>query len=123
MALGWVHDSPRVSGYIVNDAGDVVQIKRAFITPAATGNTALVAAVTGKSIRVLSVITVSTLANSIKFQSATTDVTATFPLAANGGFSLNENLGGWFQTASAEALNLNCSVATSTGCMITYIEV
>jgi len=123
MSLGWVRERSRVTGYLVDDNDNVVAIKRANVTTAATGNTSLVAAVTGKKIRVLSATVISTLANSVKFQSATTDVSATFPLAANGGFSLSENLGGWIQTASGEALNINLSVATSTGCIITYVEV
>lgn len=86
-----------------------------------TGNTAVVAAQPNGRIRVLSCAVVSTLANNVKFQSATTDITATFPFGANGGFILPFNEHGWFETAMNEALNVNLSVATATGVQIQYI--
>jgi hypothetical protein len=89
--------------------------------PSGTGNTAVVAAVAGARYRVLSVALVSTLANNVKFQSNTTDISATFPLGANGGFILPFNEHGWFQTAVGEALNVNLSVATATGVQVQYI--
>lgn len=92
-------------------------------TPSASGATALVAAAAGAKYRVLSVAVVSTGANSVKFQSASTDITATFPLGANGGFVLPFNEHGWFETATNEALNINMSAATSTGVQIQYIKV
>lgn len=93
-----------------------------FVNTSATGDTAVVAApsATGR-IRVLGVTVVSTLANNIKFRSATTDITALFPLGANGGFVLPFNEHGWFQTNPGEALNINMSVATATGVQVHYI--
>lgn len=87
----------------------------------ASGATELVAATTGKRIRVLAAVIVSTASNSVKLQSASTDISATFPLGANGGFSLAFNEHGWCQTAVGEALNLNMSVATATGIQLQYI--
>ena len=96
-------------------------VKTQLLNASSTGNTSLVAALTNQRIRVLSVVVVSTLANSIKFQSATTDVTATYPLAANGGFVLPYNETGWFETINInEALNFNMTIATATGVTITY---
>jgi hypothetical protein len=96
-------------------------ILQANLNASSTGNTALVAALTNQRIRVLSMVVVSTLANSVKLQSATTDISATFPLAANGGFILPYNPTGWFTTnAINEALNFNMTVATATGVSITY---
>lgn len=92
----------------------------AFANPSTTGNTAVVAAQASNKIRVLSVAVITTLANDIKFQSATTDITALFPLGANGGFILPPNPAGWFETSINEALNINLSVATATGVNITY---
>lgn len=92
----------------------------AKVTPSSTGNTQVVAAYGTSKIRVLSVAIVATLANSVKFQSGTTDITATFPFGANGGFVLPFNPVGWFETAEGEALNVNLSVATSTAVQITY---
>jgi hypothetical protein len=70
---------------------------------------------------VLSVVLVSTAANSVKFLSAATQISATFPLAANGGVVLPFNDHGWFETAVSEALNLNMTAATSTGVQVHYI--
>ena len=98
-------------------------VKHAFINPAATGNTAAVAAVAGKRILVCGVAAVTTLANTVKFQSATTDICSGKPLAANGGYVLPYNPYGWFKTAIGEALNANLSVATATGIGIAYKEI
>lgn len=104
----------------------VVPLKTAHINvganPATTGNTQIAPADVNARYRVLSLIMISTLANSIKFQSNTTDISATFPLGANGGFVLPFNEHGWFETAFGEALNVNLSVATATGVQIQYIK-
>jgi len=94
----------------------------AFITSASSGSNEIVAAVAGARYRVLSAVVVSTLANSVKFLSAATDISATFPLGANGGVVLPFNEHGWFETAVGEALNINLSVATSTGVQVHYIR-
>jgi hypothetical protein len=93
----------------------------AFANPSSIGSNAIIAAVAGARIRVLSVVMVSTLANSVKFMSAATDISATFPLAANGGLVLPFNEHGWFETVVGEALNLNMTAATATGTQIHYI--
>lgn len=94
-----------------------------FANPSGTGDTAVVAAVPGAAIRVLAVTVVSTVANAIHFRSGTTPISATFPLGANGGFVMDFNEHGHFQTAIGEALNINMSVATATGVHISYILV
>jgi hypothetical protein len=98
-------------------------ILKAFVNASSLGSNAVVSAVNGKSIRVTGVALVTTLANSVKFLSAATDISATFPLGANGGIVLPFNEHGWFQTNSGEALNLNLSVATATGLSITYVVI
>lgn len=103
--------SPRVSTHINLGA-----------TPASSGANQLIAAVSGASYRVLSVAIVATTAVSVKFQSASTDITGLFPLGANGGFVLPFNEHGWFETTAGEALNLNLSGAVSTGVQIQYIR-
>lgn len=91
-------------------------------TPASAGDNQLVAAATNAKYRVLSVAIVATTAVSVKFRSATTDITGTFPLGANGGLVLPYNEHGWFETTAGEALNLNLSGAISTGVQIQYIK-
>lgn len=103
--------TPRVSAH-VNLAAN----------PSSSGDTALIAASTDAIYRVLSVAVVTTLANNVKFKSGSTDISATFPLGANGGIVLPFNEHGWFQTAAGEALNVNLGTATATGVQIQYIK-
>jgi hypothetical protein len=103
--------SPRISPHV-----------NVSVTSASSGSNAIVAAVAGVRYRVLAAVAVTTLANSTKFLSGTTDISATFPLGANGGLVLPFNEHGWFETAAGEALNINLSVATSTGVQVQYIK-
>jgi len=89
----------------------------------ASGDTTLVAAVAGKKIRVLALTVISTAANSVHFRSLATPITATFPLAANGGVVLPVNELGWFETAVGEALVVNMSTITAAGMQIVYVMV
>jgi hypothetical protein len=95
-----------------------------FVNPGSIGaNLVKSAQSTSSRIRVLGIAMVSTLANNVKFQSATNDITATFPLGANGGLVLPFNEHGWFQTNFGEDLNVNLSVGTPTAIQIQYIIV
>jgi len=94
-----------------------------FVNASALGSTAVIAAVTGRSIRIVAAAIITTLANEVKFLSAATAISATWPLGANGGLVLPYNDHGWVQTAAGEALNINLSVATATGVHVEYIVV
>lgn len=94
-----------------------------FANPSGAGQSAIIAAIPGAAIRVLSLAMISTTANAVKFQSNNTDISATFPLGANGGFVLDFNEHGWMQTAIGEALNINMGTATATGVHLSYIVV
>jgi len=96
-------------------------IARGFANPASLGANQIVAAVTGGRIRVLSLAAISAGANSVKVQSASNDISATFSLAANGGLVLPFNEHGWFETAEGEALNLNLSAGTAVGISLQFI--
>ena len=101
--------------------------KTALLNATASGNTQLVAAVTGKRIRVINCIVTNGGGSSItvKWQSATTDITAAYLLAATGGgHSRTAAAGAWlFQTVAGEALNLNLSAAGTVPCDVTYVEI
>lgn len=71
----------------------------------AAGTTAIVAAVTGAKIRVISYTLVATGAATAVFKSATTAVTGTMSFAANGGASAY-CAEGLFETVASAALNL-----------------
>lgn len=110
-------------GQVIDEVPTVRTVSRSFANATLIGNNEVVAT-QGASIRirVLSVLAVATLGVTVKFQSATTDITAGFPLGNNGGVVLPYNQHGWFQTAANEALNINLSLATATGVQLTWVQ-
>lgn len=98
-------------------------VLRTFKNASSIGATEVIAAVGSGSIRVVGIAFVSTATNTVKFQSGTTDISATFPLGANGGVVLSFNEHGWFQTNAGEALNINMTAATATAIQVSYIVV
>lgn len=110
-----------VSGQQIDEGGVVRAVSRSFANATLIGNTQVVAAQGGAvKIRVLAVLIVATLSITAKFQSATTDISAGFPIGANGGMVLPYNPHGWFETSANEALNLNLSLGTATGIQVVW---
>lgn len=101
---------------------DKLVTKTAVVNPSTATDTAVVAAISGKVIKVHAVTIVTTLANSVSFKSATTAISAVSPLAANGGMVLPFNENGWFKTVAGEALNFTTTAATACGCTVVYSE-
>lgn len=102
------------------------KVKRAVIDTATSPDTTLVAAVTGKKIRVLSVFLIMTgTAVTIRFESGTggTALTGQMTPTQGGGFVLPHNPLGWFETLDSELLNLELGGAQSVDGVLTYIEV
>lgn len=97
-------------------------VKFAKIDTAALGQTAVVPAVSGKRIRVVGFFLVSTSANGVKFQSASTDLTGAMALAANGGVTA-ESENGVFETTPGAALNINLTGATQVSGALSYVEI
>jgi uncharacterized protein YgiB involved in biofilm formation len=93
----------------------------AVIAASSSGDNAIVAAVTGKRIRVLAYALIANAAVNAKWRSASTDVTGLLYLAANGGVAAGFEGMGCFQTAAGEALNLNLSGAVAVGGHLTYV--
>ena len=85
----------------------------ALIDTATSGNNTLVAAVTGKKIRVTGFVAVGAGTVNIAFQSGAggTALTGAMPLGANTSVVAPHNPSGWFETAAAALLNLNLSAA------------
>ncbi len=106
-----------------NQFGSSLTVKYAVIDHAVSGDNTIVAAVTGKRIRVVSLCLISTGTVNVRFESGAsgTALTGQMNLVANAGFVLNENHSGWFQTAAGSLLNLELSGATSVDGMLTYI--
>lgn len=97
--------------------------KIAIANPSTATTTSLVAAVANKKYRVLSLAVVTTLANNVNLESGTTDITAVFPLGANGGVVLPFNEHGWCETAFGEALQVTTSAAVAVGVHVQYAEI
>ena len=84
-------------------------------------DTDLVAAVSGKKIRVLAMALGGVAGNAI-FESATTELFGPF-LLSQGPVVLPFMASGWFETDAGEALRIDLSGTDRTGGSITYITV
>jgi len=115
------------SPYAVTPLGATVTgtPKFAFANIAASQTaSSLVAAVTGKKIRVLSVYAVAGgTATNLTFNSASSAISALFANAANGGEVLPFSPIGWFETVAAEALTVTTGAGSTTGIGVVYVEV
>lgn len=108
-----------ISGGIVTSSGNT-QVKRAFATGATVATHTLVAAVTGKKIRVLSAVLTTVDGLNLTFKSGSTTIS---PNIAAAGAILPHNPHGWFETAAGEALGFAIDAAESTSVGVTYVEV
>lgn len=99
--------------------------KFAKIAAAGSGDNTIVAAVSGKKIRVLAYNFMSAGTVNAKFQSGAsgTDLTGLAYMVANTGKVAPYNPVGWFETGVNTLLNLNLSAAIAVGGELVYIEV
>ena len=102
-----------------------VSAERAFVNVAAAQTASqVVAAVTGKRIRVLAVALVTGgTATTAVFNSAADAISMTFQNAANGGAVLPHNPIGWFETDAGEALTVTTGAGSTTGIQVVYVPV
>lgn len=106
-------------------AGVPVTVKFAIIDAASSGDNTILAAVTSKKIRVVSLFLVAAGTVNVRFESGAsgTALTGQMNLVANSGFALPYNPTGWFETGSGALLNLELSGAVSVDGSFSYIEV
>lgn len=103
--------------------------KFAAIGVAASGDNTLVAAISGKKIRVLAISLIAAGAVNLYLTSAGGGAvifggsTNKVGLAANGGFVLPYSPAGWFETAAGQALVANLSAAVAVAGVVVYAEV
>lgn len=105
--------------------GVIGPVKRAAVAATTLGDNTLVAAVTGKSIRVLALVLVASGgANTVRFESDAggTALTGQMDLAADGQLVLPYNPAGWAATVAGELLNLELSAGTAVAGVVTYVE-
>jgi hypothetical protein len=101
-------------------------VQRASITATASGDTAVVAAVTSKRICVIRLMLTSDADVSVRFRSGTTPVTGPIPVGARSGWrdgmarSADDPDDSLFETAVGEALNVNLSGAANVGGYLAY---
>src|SRR3990167_9496311 len=118
------------SGYVKTTRDGNVIVKRAILNVAAAQtDTSLVAAVSGKIIRVLSATALTgATATNLTFSSklgadASVAISPLFANAINGGFHLPMNEHGHLQTVAGAALTVTTGAGSTTGILISYIEV
>ena len=107
------------------DVRDVQLVKRAKIDGATSGNNTLVAAVTGKKIRVLAAFfTMTGTAVTIRFEDGADGTALTGQMGPTEGQTsmLRFNPVGWFETSDATLLNMELSGAQSVDGALVYIE-
>lgn len=112
--------------YLLGTAGpEVLDIKRAVIDHASSGDNTIVSAVTNKKIRVLAMYIVTGGAVTVRFESGAggTALTGQMSLPANGISEWSFNPLGWFETASGQLLNMELSAAVSVDGVLQYIEI
>jgi hypothetical protein len=102
-------------------------IKRAKIDAADSGDNTLVAAVTGKKIKVLGLILIAADAVNVRFEDGAggTALTGLITLsAATDGFVLPQAFPGyhWMETTAATLLNLELSSAVQVSGLLLYYE-
>lgn len=117
-------NSQEVSGVMIENAV-AVTVKYAAIDAASSGDNTIVAAVSGKKIRVLSLFLVSSGTVNVRFENGAggTALTGQMNLVANTGFVLPHNPHGWFQCGTDNTLlNLELNGAVSVDGALTYIE-
>lgn len=103
-------------------------VKYAAIGAASSGDNTLVAAVSGKKIRVLSICLIAASGVNLYFTSGAAGTvifggsTNKIALAANGGFVLPEAPDGWMETVVGSALIMNLSGAIAVAGGLLYQE-
>jgi len=102
-------------------------IRNAYDAIAASAtDSSLVAAVATKKLRVRSVVinqgdtTPSAVTFNSKGAGAGTAVYVPLKAAANGGFVLNDNPKGWFETIAGEGLSVSTGAGSTTSVAVTY---
>ena len=101
------------------------ELQYASIDAGASGDNTLVALVSGKRIRVLSLFVVASAAVTVRFESGTggTALTGQMQVGANGNINMPFNPEGWFQAVAGQLLNMELGSATSVDGCLTYVLV
>jgi hypothetical protein len=100
------------------------EVLKAVVAASTGGDNTLVAAVSGKKIRVLALVLVASGgANTVRLESAAsgTALTGQMDLVSDGQLILPYNPAGWCETVAGQLLNLELSAGTSVAGVLTYV--
>ena len=117
-----------LAGVLQNRTLPDTAVKRASVSAASSGDNTLVAAVTGKKIKVLSLVLCAASAVTVALESGAsgTALTGDMSLTANDlkvVFPPSEPGYHWVETAAGALLNLELSSAVQvSGCIVYYVE-
>ncbi len=107
-------DQPSFSG--------IYPVKFATFSENTAATNVIIAAVAAKKLRILSlVVSCGGGANSINWESGTTDISGVMSFADDGGYSMAHDMG-ILQTAVGEAFSLTQTAATVVSGHLTYVE-
>jgi hypothetical protein len=101
------------------------EVQYAVVDYAASGDNTLVAAVTGKKIRVVSLALVAAGTVTARLESGAggTALTGQMTMGVNTSIVLPYNPAGWCETAAAALLNLELSAAVSVDGVLGYVTI
>jgi len=110
---------------VIDNAGTQLTPKFAVINENTAANNELVALVSAKKLRVISLVIVSAGTLNVTFTTASggTALTGAIPLIANSGFSLPASPFGWIETAAGQGLFVTMSAGIQVSGALTYVEV
>lgn len=119
--VGTVHHQ-KVRASWGKDAKETSDVKYAVINATASGDNTIVAAVSGKVVRVISYLLIANGTVTATWKQGATNISGPLPLVVNAGACAPEATRGWMETASNAALILNLSSAVTVGGHISYVE-
>lgn len=125
--IGVLGTGPALAGDIVSaPPGSLSAVQVVAVSASTLGDNTLVAAVTGKKIRVVSLALVATGgANTVRLGSAASGqaMTGAMDLPSDGQLVLPYNPAGWCETVAGDLLNLELSAATAVAGTLGYVTV
>jgi hypothetical protein len=115
---GGVHEA--VTRFVDNNGKT---ISRYGVSQGSAGNTVIIAASPGNKHKVIGGVVSLSAAGSIKFLTASTDISGAMPLAANGGFVLPPSPHcAWLETNENEALSYTTVTGLARGFLLVVTE-
>src|SRR3990167_6469449 len=100
-----------------------LQVKRAIANDGPGATTVVVSSVTGRVVRVVSVVLNCGTATNVFFLGSGTAVTPTWYVGSAGGFVLPHNEKGWCESVSGESITVTTSAGGTVGILVGFTHV